>query len=409
MPQNGGTRWSLGIATILIACVVSVAFVEAGMRLVGITFPVFDVYDEVQGVKLSPGRSGWYRKEGEAFLEINSLGYRDREHDLAPPPDTFRIAVLGDSFTEARQMPVEETYWHRLGEELSSCPALDGKDVEVLNFGIGGYSTTQSLLAYEKDARRFQPDLVLLGFFSGNDIRENSRALSAGKADWRTQRPFHDLDDGELTLTPAGPLPVWKQAVYAGVQHSRVLELVNEGRRHWSVWKKGRDRQERDGAVEAGIETAVYRPLEGADVDPNLVEAWDLTARLLAEIDRKAEADGAAFMVATIPTSIQTHPEAGNRDELVKELGVDDLLFPDRQLAAFGEQGGYPVFPLVEDMQAAAGDRHFHGFANTAFGFGHMNAVGHGVMADLLAPKVCDELAGSTNTQSAGKSASVER
>ena len=166
MPQNGGIRWSLGIMTMLIACVVSVALVEIGMRLAGITFPVFDVYDDVRGVKLMPGRSGWYRKEGEAFLEINSLGYRDREHDLEPPPNTFRIAVLGDSFTEARQMPLEETYWHRLGEALSTCPALDGKDVEVLNYGIGGYSTTQALLAYEMDARRFQPDLVLLGFFS---------------------------------------------------------------------------------------------------------------------------------------------------------------------------------------------------------------------------------------------------
>ena len=408
MPQSGGIRWSLGIATILIACVVSVALAEIGMRIVGLTFPVFDVYDDVQGVKLMPGRSGWYRKEGEAFLEINSLGYRDDEHDLAPPPDTFRIAVLGDSFTEARQMPIEDTYWHRLGEALASCPALGGRAVEVMNYGIGGYSTTQSLLAYERDARRFQPDLVLLGFFPGNDIRENSRALSVGKTDWKMHRPFHELDDGELTLTPPAPLPVWKQIVYNGVQHSRVLELVNEGRRHWSVWKKGKAREERQGGVEAGIESAVYQPLDGADVDTNLVEAWDLTARLLAEIDQKVDADGADFMVATIPTSIQTHPNEGRRDELAAELGVDDLLFPERQLAAFGEQGGYPVFPLVEEMQAAVGDRHFHGFANTAFGYGHMNAVGHGVMADLLAPKVCDELGGG-DALSAQRSASAER
>ena len=408
MPQNGGLRWSLGIATILIACVVSVGFVEIGMRLVGLTFPVFDVYDDVRGLKLKPGRSGWYRKEGEAFLEINSLGYRDREHDLTPPPNTFRIAVLGDSFTEARQMPVEETYWHRLGEALATCPALGGKDVEVLNFGIGGYSTTQSLLTYEMDARRFQPDLVLLGFFSGNDIRENSRALSADKPDWKMHRPFHDLDEGELTLTPPAPLPFWKQVVYTGVQNSRVLELVNEVRRHWSVRKKQENREVRPWAVEAGIGTAVYQPLDGVGVDPKLVEAWDLTARLLVEINQMAEADGAEFMVATIPTSIQTHPTADYRRALVEELGVDDLLFPDRQLTAFGKRDQYSVFPLVEDMQAAAGDRHFHGFANTAFGFGHLNPVGHGVMADLLAPKICAELNGA-KTETAQKSASADR
>ncbi|MGI9419526.1 MAG: hypothetical protein ACR2RA_16995, partial [Geminicoccaceae bacterium] len=226
---------------------------------------------------------------------------------------------------------------------------------------------------------------------------------------WKMHRPFHDLDNGELTLTPPAPLPVWKRVVFTGVQSSRVLELVNEVRRHWSVWKKREDGQESPSAVEAGIETAVYQPLDGAGVDPNLVEAWDLTARLLAEIDQKADADGAAFMVATIPASIQTHPIADYRRELVTELGVDDLLFPDRQLAAFGQRDGYPVFPLVEDMQAVAGDRHFHGFANTAFGYGHMNTAGHNVMAELLAPEVCDELAGSGNTRSANESASAER
>ena len=82
------------------------------MRLVGLSFPVFDTYDEVRGVKLMPGKKGWSRREGEAYLEINSLGYRDQEHDLGKPPDTLRIAVLGDSFTEARQMPVEDPYWH---------------------------------------------------------------------------------------------------------------------------------------------------------------------------------------------------------------------------------------------------------------------------------------------------------
>ena len=208
------------------------------MRLAGISFPVFDVYDDVRGVKLMPGQSGWYRKEGEAFLEINSLGYRDREHDLAPPPNSFRIAVLGDSFTEARQMPIEETYWHRLGEALEACPALGGKTVEVMNFGIGGYSTTQSLLVYETDARRFKPDLVLLGFFAGNDVRENSRALSVGRTDWKMHRPFHDLKDGELSLTPPAPLPVWKQVVYTGAD-SRVLQLVNEVRRPLECLEEG--------------------------------------------------------------------------------------------------------------------------------------------------------------------------
>lgn len=380
---------------VLVAGIVGLCLGEAVLRLAGLTYPVFDVYDEVLGVKLMPGKQGWYRKEGEAYLEINSLGYRDVEHDLASPPGKFRIAVLGDSFTEARQMPIKDTYWDRLGKALNTCPALAGRDVEVLNFGIGGYSTTQALLSYELDARQFEPDLVLLGFFPGNDIRENSKALSKTNASWHAPRPFYELVDGDLKLSPVEPLPIWNRLIVYGVQHSHLLELVNEARRQWSVTKKRAKQEARIQSIEAGISADIYLPLDAhdaADTSRDLAEAWVLTARLLAELDRKVRDDGARFMVTTIPASVQTHPNTAYREGLTLKLGVDDLLFPERQLAKFGRDDGYPVFPLVEALQAVAGDRHFHGFANTGYGHGHMNAEGHRVMAELLAGKVCNEL-----------------
>ena len=390
--------WWHKLGLILAACVISVILGEVGLRLIGLSFPVFDTYDEVRGVKLVPGKQGWYRKEGAAYLEINSLGYRDHEHDLAKPPETFRIAVLGDSFTEARQMPVEDTYWHRLGEMLAACPALAGQKVEVLNFGIGGYGTAQELLTYDLDARRFEPDLVLLGFFAGNDVRENSKSLSEGKTNWLRSSPFYRLAGGKLVLSPPEPLPAWKRWIYDGVQHSRLLELVNEARRQWSVRKKRQDQGTRLQQIEMGISAEVYQPAD----DPDMAEAWTLTERLLAELNHRVDADGARFMVVTIPSSFQTHPDVGYRDALAAKLGVDDLLFPERQLAGFGRKDGYPVFLLVEAMQAAAGDRHFHGFANTGYDLGHLNAVGHEALAGLLAPKICAEL-GKTAAPSATK------
>ncbi len=387
-PRNTPIDWLSRFGLILAAFAISLILGEVGLRLIGLSFPVFDTYDEVRGVKLVPGKRGWYRKEGAAYLEINSLGYRDREHDLAKPPGTFRIAVLGDSFTEARQMPVEDTYWHHLGEALATCPALAGQKVEVLNFGIGGYGTAQELLTYDLDARRFEPDLVLLGFFAGNDVRENSKALSERTTNWLTARPFFRLTDDGLELSPPEPLPAWKRWIYDGVQHSRLLELVNEARRQWSVRTKRRDQERRLQQIEMGISAEVYQPAD----DPDLAEAWTLTERILAKLAGRVQADGARFMVVTIPSSVQTHPDVAYRDALTVKLGVDDLLLPERRLTAFGHEDGYPVFPLVAAMQAAAGDRHFHGFANTGYGQGHMNAAGHEAMAKLLAPKICSEL-----------------
>lgn len=97
---------------------------------------------------------------------------------MRKPAGSFRVAVLGDAFVEARQVDAEKTFWRLLGRNLGSCIALGGKQVEVLNFGIGGYATTEELLTLRRDVLRFSPDLVLLGFFADNDVHDNSKALS---------------------------------------------------------------------------------------------------------------------------------------------------------------------------------------------------------------------------------------
>jgi hypothetical protein len=52
------------------------------------------------------------------------LGYWDSEHEIAKPAGTFRIAVLGDSFAEARQVAQEESeaLWNWAKVRLSGHP-----------------------------------------------------------------------------------------------------------------------------------------------------------------------------------------------------------------------------------------------------------------------------------------------
>ena len=50
---------------------------------------------------------------------INSDGLRDREHAKRKPLGTFRVAVLGDSFTLATHVDVEKTYWSVLERYLA--------------------------------------------------------------------------------------------------------------------------------------------------------------------------------------------------------------------------------------------------------------------------------------------------
>src|SRR6266849_2560923 len=91
---------------------------EILLRLAGLTYPVFYRPDPYCGSALLEGAEGRYRGETQNYVQISREGLRDREHQKAKPRGTFRIAVLGDSYAEAFQVPIERTFWWILQEDL---------------------------------------------------------------------------------------------------------------------------------------------------------------------------------------------------------------------------------------------------------------------------------------------------
>ena len=204
---------------------------EVGLRILGITYPVFDAYDATRGIALKPGKQGWYYGEGGAYVKINSLGYRDVEHTREKPPGVFRIAVLGDSMTEARQVSIADTFCKQLEKRLSGRPEFGNLKVEVLNFGIGGYGTDQELLTLRLHVLDFSPDLVMLAFCPGNDVAGNSRQLILNPE----RKPFYLLRDGKLIVDNSfrnfGLDYLYGRFLLEAIHYSRCLELINQARR----------------------------------------------------------------------------------------------------------------------------------------------------------------------------------
>jgi hypothetical protein len=131
---------------------------ELSLRLIDFSYPIFYTYDDTVGVALRPGAEGWNRSEGEAFIKISSDGLRDREHSRKKPPNTVRIAVLGDSMAEALQVPQEATFWSVVERRVRDCGEFGARDVEVLNFGVSGYGTAQELLTLRHRVSEYAPD-----------------------------------------------------------------------------------------------------------------------------------------------------------------------------------------------------------------------------------------------------------
>lgn len=364
------------------------------LRLTGFSYPLLHVPDDLTGVRLRPGAKGWYREEGAAYVRINSDGWRDFERSGAKPPGTVRIAVLGDSFTEAIQVPLETAFTARLEQELNYCQPYGRKAIEVLNFGVSSYGTAQQLLALRHRVRDYSPDIVLLAFLPSNDVRNNSRKLEPWKA-----RPFFVPSGGKLLLDASfRDDPGFQEKIRRVADRSFLFDLrlyqllrrVQDGRyRGWNDAPAAAAAVKGEGVApaEAGIAERALLPPQDAEWH----EAWSITEGLVQEMHREASALGARFIVVVLTAGAAVYPDRSVRERYARALGVEDLFYPDRRIGALGKAAGFEVIALGEPMQRLADKTgaFLHGFSNTRLGFGHWNSRGHRAAAEIVAARFC--------------------
>ena len=188
--RNGGLAF-LGI-------VLAFLVIELAARVFGIRGDAsFFTRDPVLGWALRPGAEGWNVSEGEAYVRINQEGRRDEHESLPKPSNVFRVAVLGDSMVEARQVDMQETFTSLLDDQLVSCVSPKKTAVETFNFGVGGYGTSQELLMLRTRVWTTDPDLVVLAAYLGNDLHDNHPKLNYNNA---AITPFFVYEGDELVL-----------------------------------------------------------------------------------------------------------------------------------------------------------------------------------------------------------------
>jgi hypothetical protein len=400
---------------ILAGLILGLLVVEVGLRIIGYSFPNFYAADADRGIALRAGVEGWYKREGRNYVRINSDGLHDREHAKAKPPNTVRIAVVGDSYAEALQVPLDDAFWSVMAEQLRQhCPKLAGRQVEVINFGVSGYGTAQELITLRQKVWDYSPDIVLLAVCTGNDITDNSRVLK------KTDIPYFVYNDGQqLTLdnsfrdsrafrlqtSALGGVGRWLRDSLRFVQaaieaqiaiKSYIAQKRATGRAGAAVTVAAEP--ERPAAAqpsdlarsqELGLDNLIYRE----PADAVWKEAWRVTEGLVTLMRDEVKSRGGRFLVATLSNGIQVHPDPQWRSAFMRNVGATDLFYPDRRIKALCEREGINVLTLAPPLQAYA-EQHkvfLHGFDGN-IGNGHWNVLGHRIAGELIAQKICEGL-----------------
>jgi hypothetical protein len=155
----------------------------------------------------------------------------------------------------------------------------------------------------------------------------------------------------------------------------------------WTILRKHNHQPTAESPVERAINYDIYKP----PIEPAWHAAWQVTDDLLEQMHREVAQHGAAFLTLTLDTSIQVWPDAAVRANFMQRIGVDDLFYPDRRIAALGERDGFDVLTLAEPLYQYAQAHHafLHGFANSKIGFGHWNVEGHRVAGELIGDRLC--------------------
>jgi hypothetical protein len=336
-----------------------------------------------KGVIRVPGAPYVWRKEGYSEGHFNSHGFRDVERAWSKPPGVFRIVVFGDSYTDALSVPMESTFCAVLERTLNA--QGHGTRFEVLNLGQSGFGTADEYGRWLNFGLRYAPDLVLVAFYPGNDIRNNSRAINTENLGCylvqdATGTSSLDCSAADRYLESRTPLHRSWQAVK---RHSYLFSLLSE-RMFLLRRKQAASARQAPGPTTAGS----LDPFSDANVylaEPPKMwsEAYATTEAILSQFSKDVLARGERIALMTISTPEQIDPAAGQAVQSTTTMPLD-FDRPERVIADYAIEKGIPTLRLgpVFKEEFQRDHRPLHG--SDTVNHGHWNPRAHALAAERL-------------------------
>lgn len=348
-----------------------VALVFTTIGVTETAFIVFDLFtgslSSLRAPDLGMGIRSWTvhhaLKPGfsDANVHINSLGLRSPEVAIPKPAGTYRILLLGDSFTFGFEASESNVFARRLEEQLRG--QYGNPSVEVVNAGVLSYCPLLEYLQYRHHLHILEPDLVVLNF-DMSDVQDT-------------------LDYSRDTVFSSDGVPLYTREPSLNKKPSEIPDLLSFQwfARHFTAVER---------RVESSVEgvpfaTDATRYLWALDNGPDMDRAAQQAMAPIADLSTLLEHFGIPLVLATYPQPWQVARDATPSPRIRNQYGIGMNTVhlndrPFRKLAKFAADHG---IPFVNATQAFRDDPRPAGlFLSYDF---HFSPRGHRLYASVLA------------------------
>ena len=331
-------------------------------------------YDQELGWRFIPRKTGVYlsKHEFKTNVTINSAGMRDIEYTQAKPAGKKRIVLLGDSFTSSMGVDLFETFSKIMEEKLLT-------KTQVLNFGVNGYGPTQELMLLQKSAISYQPDLVIMVVYLGNDFDDIS-GVTDGLDGYNRPRAVTD-EKGHLLFTGI-PVPLSERHRSGG----QTPHTCSMPRSHFIDFI--------DKTIYLRTNAPDFKPPEvrlcRKKADPRTEESYRLMGAILKETNNYCKKKGISFVVAVAPAIVQVYDQiywTKMKNKYHLRDADYDLMLPNKKIMDVCKSAGIPAVDLTYGLKkAVAAGRDTYYFINL-----HWNKAGEQTVAEILSDFITEK------------------
>jgi lysophospholipase L1-like esterase len=336
--------------------------------------------DSLIGYKFTPNSDYWFNKENNHPIsgKINKYGWRDKNWSIEKPADTFRIAVLGDSYVEAMQVESPSTFIMLTENKLNK---NNKNKFELMNFGISGATQTEELLILKNHVTNFSPDMVILFFFPGNDIADIDRETAGEK-----NRPFFSVSENGGLLLDASFQNSKAFRIKSKInwikQHSILVSLFSERFNAYQLTKRMMKIKERKISIQKIPE---YLSLCTKNPDAEYFKNYDLNKKLMKAAAEFCKARNIRFLLVSIATDAYIGENIRKYKDLDPSFNAN---FFDDDLNGYAQSLNVEYLGLQRTFNRFFENHRTFLHWDQKGDLGHWNYDGHKLVADALANKL---------------------